>query len=618
MHLPRLGKWLAGAVLCAGFSLWINGNEAGGQPLEADAEHAGPILVPAGEREEEQGEQSPSNPAIEAETLPSPGPAETGAPEDRPLDRLPAPAEVEMEYQDDIQRLLDEERIDLDLFYRVMEDDGEIPRLPMSVRECVRMALDRNDDIIVASHDPLLSETDVFSAHGEFDPVASSSITYMRSEETAPSDVATFAGVQDTEAQRTRSSYSLSGLLEWGTGYDITFNLDKDQGTFTQFRDEWGGGLNVNLTQPLLRGRGRDITTTRIQLAERGHAAAQEQLMSQVLTTVGEVVDAYWDVVAAEATVEVREESVENAERLLEMNKQRYEIGEAASIDVLQARSGVAARQGDLISARAQLRDAEDRLKQLMNLRDNEYLALAGIQPVDAPELFEPDFDEQSSVQRALANRPEIQAARLEIESAQIEQRQAADEMQPELDATGTLFAGGRNDSISGVFEGTTDRADRSYSIGVQGSVPITNRAARGNHQRSRISTRQAEDRLRRTERELMLSVRLAIRAVETARVMVESSRQTRRLQEANVAAEETRLELGATTSYRVLEVQEDLTEAQVQEVQAMASFEQALTELRQAEGVLLQVMGVEFDMPEPDEPAVPFLRSVMPFPVTD
>ncbi len=616
MDLPRLGKCLASALLCAGLGLWAEG--PGAQSLvEDNAEHAGPILIPADERQEERAGAA-SNPAIETETLPSPAPAESPAPEHAALERLPAPAEVEMEYQDDIQRLLDEERIELDLFYRVLEDGDEIPRIPMSVGECVRMALDRNDDIIVASHDPLLSEADVFTARGEFDPVASSSITYIRSEETAPSDVATFAGVRDTEAQRTRSSYSLSGLLQWGTGYDITFNLDKDQGTFTQFRDEWGGGLNVSLTQPLLQGRGRDITTTRIQLAEKGHEAAQEQLMSQVIAAIGDVVNAYWDVVAAGATVQVREESVENAERLLEMNKQRYEIGEAASIDVLQARSGVAARQGDLISARAQLRDAEDRLKQLMNLRDNEHLALAGIQPVDEPSLFEPDFNEQISVQRALANRPEIRAARMEIESAQIEQRQAADEMQPELDATGTVFAGGRNDSISGVFEGTADRTDRSYSIGVQGSVPINNRAARGNYQRSRISVRQAEDRLRRTQRELMLNVRLAIRAVETARVMVESSRQTRRLQEANVAAEETRLELGATTSYRVLEVQEDLTEAQVQEVQALTNFEQALVELRQAEGVLLQELGVEFDMPEPAEPPVTFLRSVMPFPVTD
>ncbi|MFP4172852.1 MAG: TolC family protein [Candidatus Hydrogenedentota bacterium] len=615
MELPRWRKCLAGALCCAFLGAYAE--EAGGQPRSEDrAEYPGPILVPTDEREEEPGEQLPSNAGIDAEDLPAPPPAGTEASEDNPLGRLPPAAETE--YQDDIQRLLEEERIDLDLFYRVMEDDGDVPRLPMSVRECVRMALDRNDDIIVASHEPLLSETDVFAAHGEFDPVASSSITYTLSEESAPSDVATFAGVQDTEAQRTQSSYSLSGLLRWGTRYDVTFNLNKDHGTFTQFRDEWSGGLNLSLTQPLLQGRGQDITTTRIQLAEKGREASQEQLMSQVLTTVAEVVDAYWDVVAAEATVEVREESVENAERLVEMSKQRFEIGEAASIDVLQARSGVAARQGDLISARAQLRDAEDRLKQLMSLRDNEYLAQAGIQPVDEPSLFEPEFDEHASVQRALANRPEIQAAELEIESAEIEQRQAADEMHPELDASGTVSAGGREESISGVFEGTAERADRSYNVGVQGSVPIPNRAARGNYQRSRISTRQAEDRLRRTQHELMLSVRLAIRAVETARVMVESSRQTRRLQEANVAAEEKRLELGTTTSYRVLEVQEDLTEAQVQEVQAMANFEQALTELRQAEGILLQDLGVEFDMPESAKPTVPFLRSLMPVRVTD
>jgi len=248
-------------------------------------------------------------------------------------------------------------------------------------------------------------------------------------------------------------------------------------------------------------------------------------------------------------------------------------------------------------------------------LREGALLSRVGIMPVDEPELFEPELDEQESVSLALDNRPEVRTAQLETETATLETRTARDELQPRLDATGSVFSGGRDDQWDGVFDGAMDRSDHSYSIGVSGSVPIGNRAGRGNYQRSRLNQRQAEDRLRQTKHELMLNVRLALRGVETARAMVESARRTSRLQETNVEAEERRLELGVTTSYQVLQVQEDLTNAQVQEVQALVNFEQALTDLRLAEGVLLQELGVEYEAPDPETP-VSYWKSVLPRPL--
>ncbi len=585
-----------------------------GVAQRAESELPPPPLVP---RENNQSHQSANSTAIDSgaaapDTVE--GGSETAHPEEAPqrLDPDTAPPEV---YEDEIQRRLHQDRIELDLFYRVLQDDEEIERAPMSLSECVMLALENNEDILITAYEPRKSGADVFAAHGEFDPQLGADANYTRSSQEAPADVATFGGITALETYRTASSVTLGGLLHWGTNYNVSVNLDKEQTTFTQFRKEWSGGVSLSVTQPLLRGRGKGVNLARIRMADHARSMAEEQLMSTVMTTIADVVKAYWDVVAAQETVRVREESVANAERLYEVNRKRLEIGTAASIDVLQAEAGVAQRQGDLVSARSALRDAEDRLKQLLNLREGALLSRVGIMPVDEPELFEPELDEQESVSLALDNRPEVRTAQLETETSALETRTARDELQPRLDATGSVFSGGRDEQWDGVFDGAMDRSDHSYSIGVSGSVPIGNRAGRGNYQRSRLNQRQAEDRLRQTKHELMLNVRLALRGVETARAMVESARRTSRLQETNVEAEERRLELGVTTSYQVLQVQEDLTNAQVQEVQALVNFEQALTDLRLAEGVLLQELGVEYEAPDPETP-VSYWKSVLPRPL--
>jgi len=160
--------------------------------------------------------------------------------------------------------------------------------------------------------------------------------------------------------------------------------------------------------------------------------------------------------------------------------------------------------------------------------------------------------------------------------------------MLPQFDIVGSYMRGGRDQRLPSTISGIVDEQDRTYGVGIQGSIVINNRAARGAHQRARINVRQAEERRKKTEMALMMGVHYAGRGVMTNKVLAESNRQTVRLQEANVSAEEKRLQLGTTTSYQVLRVQEDLTAAQVQELQARIAYEKSLVDFQLATGTLL------------------------------
>ncbi|MFP6596440.1 MAG: TolC family protein [Candidatus Hydrogenedentota bacterium] len=116
---------------------------------------------------------------------------------------------------------------------------------------------------------------------------------------------------------------------------------------------------------------------------------------------------------------------------------------------------------------------------------------------------------------------------------------------------------------------------------------------------RSKQFERQQELRLTKAQRDVMLDVRMGIRGVVTTEILVESDKQARILQEANVAAEEKRLNLGVTTSQDVLDRQEDLTLAQTQELQSVVNYEKALIQLQVAEGTLLKNIDINWEVEE-------------------
>lgn len=506
------------------------------------------------------------------------------------------------------------QEVDLRKLFESIMIQALAPRtIELSLEDCVYFALRANQDIRVTLYEPLKADADILSAKGIYDPRLYSQANYLRASQLASSDIQSFSGLSSIETYRTTSQTGVQGLLPWGTQYNIALSANKEETTYTAFREQWYGGLTLSITQPLLRGWGRSVTEARIRIAENSRLTAENQLQSVVLKVVGDTVRAYWDLVGAIRNVDVREKALANAERLLDIVQKRLNIGTAAEIEVVQAKAGVATRQSDLVQAYSQVANAEDNLLKLMGLIDEDVVTPRRLIPTDSPDVTDITLNEVESVALAMQNRPEVESAQVQIESALIERKRAANDLLPQIDIVGGVSQGGRGHKTRDMFEGIRDRDDKSYNVGFQGSVPILNRQARGAFQRAELTARQAEQQLEQTRQNLILNVQIAVRNVATSRVLAESTLQTQALQEINLEAESKRLELGVTTSYRVLEVEEDLTLARTQHIQALVNFQQALTDLRLAEGTLLGVFGIEFQAPEPETP-ISYVRSITPF----
>ena len=547
----------------------------------------------------------------EAAPAPSvqPVPGEVIAPADTPL------TDEQMQL---LNQKIDVSGIDIDRLRKLVEEQEGGEPLRMSLDDCMRLAVENSPDLQIVRYEALKSASDVFTAKGEFDPVLSEIYNRTKSEQVASPEYQRFGGISSLQAERVTKKTSVSGKLQTGTVYDASFEIDKESTTLTNLVPQYSGGLTLTLSQPLLKGRGVAVNTARIRMAKNARLISEAQLRLAVMNTIAEVVKAYWDLVGATDSLAVREQAVANAERLLDIGKKRLDIGTGAALEVLQAKAGVATRQTELITARSQVANAEDVLKQVLNMRENGVFSGKRIVPTDRPKVTELDIEKlrnvdedlKQSFELALEKRPEMTSAKLEIETAKIDRSRSSNAMLPQVDLTGILFQGKRGPLYNDVFEGVLSRDDNMYTIGVKGSVVLGNRAARGAFQRADLTARQAETKLERTKQELMLKVRLAHRAVNTSQILIESNRQLCKLQETNVAAEEKRLRLGVSTSYRVLQMQTDLLAAQTQEVQARIGYEKALVDLRLAEGTVLDSLGIEFEAPEP-EPPVTFVRSI-------
>ena len=512
------------------------------------------------------------------------------------------------------------DRINLNQLRENLKLQAERTGLRLSLQDCITITLEENPDIAIAGLGIEKAAADRLSALGAFDPMIALSLLRNSSNTSLDQQLGFITNLTSIESDQLLMDASVSGRLHTGTQYNFAFRSKKEESTFGGFETEYDGQFVIALTQPILKGFGEEVNKTYIYIAENSQVMSEEQLRLNVMSVIAEVSKAYWDLVGTVENLKVRREALHNAERLLEINEARRKLGAAADVEVLQAKSGVAQRQSDLISARSMVEDAGDALKMLMHLQEGGLFVDATIVPIDRPETPElEDINPEGnkallaeSVDRALSNRPEISLSDLQILNAELEENLRRNEMLPEVNLTASMTHGGRDSNFSGMVGDVADKEDDVVSIGVQANIPIRNRAARGAHQKARLVRREMELQKEKAVQQLMMNVHLAFRQKITNLFLVESNLQTVRLQEVNVIAEEKKLRLGVTTSWQVLQVQQDLTGAQVLQVQSRTNYEKATVDLLLAEGGLLEAYNIELELPGVEGP-VGYMESLLP-----
>lgn len=477
----------------------------------------------------------------------------------------------------------------------------------LTLDRAVEIALQRNLGLVIERYNWIQERQGILQSLGMYDLRLGA--TLSTSDSTRPS-AQVIEGAAIITNQVDFYSLGITQLVPTGGQLDINLAEGRRVESNNQnlpLNPLFDASSSIQLTQPLLRGFGRTATERSLMVARVAASQSVELFEQRIAETVLAVEQAYWDLVGARNQLTVAQEALRLAEVLHEQNEVRVDVGTLAPLELIQSEAGIANREEDIILAEASIEDAADRLRQLLNLERGE-LWRTPIVPATDPETEGIEIDVEEAISSALEERPELAAQLYRIDSLEIDERFFRNLARPQVDlvlgyslegqsGVGGDLQGGFGDAFQDIYDTTFD----GWQAQLQIAYPIQNREGRAQATRAELAVEQGLAELEQLEQQISTEVRAAARQVETAAKQIESARVSRRLEERNLEAERKRYENGMSSSFRVLQIQEDLTQARSREVNAVASYRRALAEFYRSIGMLLEEKGIEMDAPGRD-----------------
>ena len=370
------------------------------------------------------------------------------------------------------------------------------------------------------------------------------------------------------------------------------------------FNPEIPTTLTVGLNQHLLKGFGKRSNAVFIRIARNDLNVADSVFRQQVIATVAQVLNAYYILLADRDQVRVAQSAVSYSQKLVEDDKKQVQIGTLAPLDVVQAESELATDQQNLIVADTTYLEQQEVLKTMISKRVGPTLASLKIQPTDtlpSPKAYDvPPLEE--ALKQAIANRPEIQQAELNLRNQFYVIQSNRQGLLPTLDAFATYQsnglsgvpygsmvgtgAGGLGDSLGQIFTGKYP----SYSVGLTLSIPIRNRAEQANAAQSLVEEHELKTSLQRQKNQIDQDVRNAEIAVTQAKAQINAAVQARIYAQQALDAEIKKLRQGVSTTLNVILMQRNLVTAEGNEATARRTYAQSLVQLGQATGTILDM----------------------------
>jgi len=351
--------------------------------------------------------------------------------------------------------------------------------------------------------------------------------------------------------------------------------------SFTTLNPSFGSTFSVGASQPLLRGAGRKANLANIRISRLGVDIANYSFKSRVLLVVRDTEIAYYDLAFDREQLIVKQHSLELARALFDENTTRKNTGVATDLDVVSAEVGVANARLGVVQAEQAVANGEDELLNLIGPADFNNRPGA-VHFSDFPE-HGPSFDVSYKLSRD--NDPDYASAEAAIKQAQVSADSLRQFALPTLNLDGTMGYNATNNSYSNVLSDLPERKGYNWTLGLTVGVPWGLHADRARYRSAIASLRQEQARFEQLDQNLVVNVRSAVRAVETNITSVQISAKATELSERQYNLQKARLDAGLATSRLVLQAQDDLETAHVNELQARVNLGAALANLHQLDG---------------------------------
>jgi outer membrane protein TolC len=402
------------------------------------------------------------------------------------------------------------------------------------------------------------------------------------------------------------------------TGTSISFEFNNNRQTTNSPEIFLSPALNTyyrfTFQQQLLAGFGLGPNLRYLRIAKNNKKISDIAFKNQVIATVTQVENMYWDLVNAYEQARVDEQSLAFANQTLENAKKQLQLESIPQMDVMKAEAEVSKRDQDLTVARTTLQLQESLMKNaLTKSLDDPTLGEMPVVPTDHMQTTDTKTDTNvpilDLIAQGLQNRPELLETDIDLANRQISRKAERNALLPTLSLVG--FYGGSglaglsnppgNSNVSsgtptdlpGGWQNAFNNSSPDYFVGLNLNVPFRNRVAKADQYRSELEYRQASLRKEQLKKQIRIEVRNAQYALEQSRARVESARKARDLAERTFEITKKEQDLGSGSSYQTMTAQRDLSVAELDLVTATTTYQKAKVELDRATGATLEHNGV-------------------------
>jgi outer membrane protein len=475
------------------------------------------------------------------------------------------------------------------------------PVLALTADEAVRRALENNADLAVERFTPEASDLAISDARAVYDPEVFSTVS-TRSQTTKATNF--FAGGATVDTKTLTYNFGASKLIQTGGRFQVDFsnNRQKSNNSFSSFNPVFNSSFNANFTQPLLKNRTIDQNRLNLRLTKRNKEVTDLQFRTVVVSTLANVRKLYYDLIYATENLSAQRKSLALAQKFLNENQIKVNVGTLAPLDVVAAESEVATREEGVVIAENSLAEAQDAIKRAILPKNDPDAWKTVIVATDRPTAQPFAVDADAAITKALQQRMDFQIAQKNLQSIEDQIELVKQGRKPTLDlfanygtaGTGgtqlrdlqsgdplaTPIGGGFGDALSEI----AGRDFPTWNLGVNFRYPIFNRLGKNSLVRAQLALDQYRAFLRRQELQIANEVRSASRAVETNFKRVATTQAARTLQQRRLDAEEKKFAAGMSTNFLVTQAQRDLALAEVSEIRAIADYNKSLVDLERVQ----------------------------------
>jgi outer membrane protein TolC len=439
-----------------------------------------------------------------------------------------------------------------------------------------------------------------------YDPMLSGSLN--NEHYTQPLSNTSLYGIQTLQENTTNGNIGYSQAFPTGTTLSAVF--DNNRGATNSPNSFLNPTLNsyyhVALQQQLLAGFGFGPNLRYLRIAKNNQKISDAAFKLQVITTVTQIESMYWDLVAAYEDEQVKTQSLEFAQRTLDIGRKQLALQAIPAMEVMKDEGEVANSEQDLTIAKSTLQFQELLIKNALTKNlDDPILEAMPVHPTDSSTI-KTDVatgSTEDSIAQALRDRIELKESDIDLQNRNISRDAARNALLPTVSLTafygGTGLAGPSNPasqitstaetSWGGAVRHAFNNTAPDYYVGLSVDIPIRNRVAKSDQYRAELEMGQAQLRLQQLRKQIRIEVRNAQYALEQSRARVEFATKARDLAKKTFDITAKEQELGAGSSYQTLTARHDLAEAQSTLVAAMTAYQKAKIELGRSIGTTLE-----------------------------